>query len=205
MDDTAYCAYGCPPGKRCPVGDPNLGCLVGAELLHNPGRPRCCEVVDDDYFIDTVRAILAYGNRPEVVQQNAGTAGVRQALQNFLYDMNYGGAPDLPIFDGWLEIQPGQLSPNMIDDLVKLMHKVVPNSGFKVKMDVADIQRQPVTFRENPRNYFVSHDIPFPQLPSNALTIAAHVQVWDRNITGYKAVSLVLNALQNPNPSLPST
>lgn len=93
MDDDAYCAYGCPQGKRCPVADPNLGCVVGTLLPNNPGRPRCCEVDDDQYFIDRVRAILAYGNCPDIVQQNAGISGVRQALGALLDNMNLGGPP----------------------------------------------------------------------------------------------------------------
>lgn len=65
--------------------------VLSAPRCHYPGRPRCCEVDDHHYFIDTVRAILAYGNKPEIVQQNAGTAGVRQALGALLDNVNLGG------------------------------------------------------------------------------------------------------------------
>lgn len=77
MDGHANCAYGCPQSKRCPVADPNLECVVGTTLPNYPGRPRCCEVDDNHYFIDTVRAILAYGNKPELfskMQEQQGSA-----------------------------------------------------------------------------------------------------------------------------------
>lgn len=202
MDDAAYCATDCPQGKRCPVADPDIGCFVGTELPNNPGRPRCCEVDGDDRFLDTVRAILRHGNKHSVVQQNAGTAGFRQAFQDFLDSMNVGGPPeDVFIDNGLLEIESGYLEPSTVDDLVKLMHEMVPDSGFKVKMEFDDIERQPVALRENPRNYFMSEKIYLDyDVPSNALTVAAHLQVYALSISGFRAVSLVIHALANPDP-----
>ena len=159
-------------------------------------------MADNDYFLDTVRAISAYGNRQGVVQQNAGTAGVRQALENLLHNLNSGGAPDNPIYNGILEIIPGQLEPSMIDDLVRVMQAMVPDSGFSVEMTVADIARQPLTWRENRLNFFRSMSAPLQDLPSNALTLASHLEIWARNVSGFKVVSLVLNALANPHPHL---
>lgn len=202
MDDAAYCAYGCPDDKLCPVANPDIGCAFGTELLHNPGRPRCCEVDNDYRFLDTVRAILSYGNSPGVAQRNAGTGAFRQALGQFLNSINFGGSPGTTfIWHGLLDLNAGGLlEPSMIDDLVQLMHTMVPDSGFKVKMDFADIVRQPVALKEDPRNFFISQEVPLQELPTNALTVAAHLIVRGRDATGAKAISLVLNALANFNP-----
>ena len=199
-DADSYCRYDCPPNKRCAAADPNFGCLVGTTRPHLPGQQRCCEVADHDYFLDTVRAISAYGNRHVVVQQNAGTAGVRQALENLLHSLDSGGAPDNPIYNGVLEIVPGQLDPSMIDNLVRVMQAMVPDSGFSVEMAVADIARQPLVWRENRSNFFRSMSTPLQNLPTNALTLASHLEIWARNVSGFNVVSLVLSALANPHP-----
>jgi len=200
MNDAAYCAYGCPPGKRCHVADPNFGCVLGDELLTNPRRPRCCEVEDHNAFIDTAFAILEAGNSFNVVQQNAGTAGIRQALGALLVSFGIGGHPPQASFYETLTIRPGQFVPRMVDDLVKLLQKMMPDSGFSVDMEIYHIARQPREWRENPNNSFYSMVAPLQNLPSNALTLAATLEVWPRNVTAAKVVSLVLHALANPDP-----
>lgn len=203
MNDAAYCAYGCPGGKLCALGDPNIGCVVGTELLHNPGRPRCCEVDNDYHFLDTVRAILHHGNTPFVVQRNAGTGACRQALGQLLDSINAGGYPAQTfISNGTLDIPThAQFPTHMIDDMVQLMHMMVPDSGLRVKMEFDDIVRQPLVLREEPRNLFKSHEVPIQQLPNHALTVAARLQVFARGATGAQAVMLVIHALSNPDPS----
>lgn len=151
-------------------------------------------------FVDRVRAILAYGNHPDIVQQNVGTAGVRQALGDLFDNMKLGGSPAHNVIHQRLKIFHGQLVPSIVDDLVQLLQKKVPDSGFSVDMTIADIARQPRECRENPRNSFKSMVAPLPNLPSNTLTLAATLELWPRNITGFKAVPLLLNALANPDP-----
>lgn len=200
MNDAAYCAYGCPQGKRCPVADPQLGCVVGTALANNPGRPRCCEVDANDHFIDVVRAILTYGSLGQNVLHYPGTAGIRDALQTLLDNMKLGGPSVQNGFSDVLTIHPGQLVPTTIDELVQLLHKMVPISGFSVDMELSHIERQPRAWRANPVNYFYSTRAPLQNLPPNTLTLAAKLEIWPENVSGSQVVALVLNVLANPDP-----
>lgn len=191
-----YCVSRCPQGKICHVADPNLGCLIGSSL---PNTRQCCQFDHNDYFIDRVFAIWRYGNGIDEIN----TRQFRRALGALLYSLR-NRIRTVPRLDkrihGVLVIRPNRFRPSTIDDLVQLMHKVVPGSGFKVIMGVSDIARQPAALRGNPRIVFKSI-APSANVPHNALTLAARLVVYiSDQVTSSGVVALVLNTLRNLNP-----
>lgn len=206
MNDAGYCNVGCPANSICPVADPNLGCVIGTTRPHNPGTPRCCQVDANFMFMKTVRDILAHGNDLVISQQNVGTVGIRQALGALLQTIDIPGGPSF--FDDnhrALIIDPDlvdihDLTESHIDDLVQILQKMVPQSGFQAELPFADIQRQPRVWRENLMNTFVSMPTPTLTLPPKALNIAANLDITATQANGPKLVSLFLNALADPDP-----
>lgn len=206
MNDAAYCDVGCPANNVCPVADPNLGCVIGTARPHHPGTPRCCQIDANTVFLRTVRDILAHGNHPVTSHQNAGTGGVRQALGSLLQTIDIPAGPSFfPEDHRVLVIEPDlvdlhDLTESHIDDLVQILQKMVPDSGFQAELPIADIQRQPRAWRENHRNIFISMPTPTLTLPPRALNLAANLHITATQANGPKLVSLFLNALADPDP-----
>lgn len=182
MDDAADCAVGCPPNKTCPVASPNLGCVIGTSRPHNPGTPRYCEIDGNDVYISTERDMEAYGNQRHIVQQNQGTLELRQALYVLVQAIDIPQGPSMLRSDDEALSFPRLpyaiqgLTTNMIDDLVRLLHNMVPDSGFEVELQIADIERQPRSWHANPRNCFAVHPTHAQRLPQNALNLAANLE-----------------------------
>lgn len=155
MDDAAYCAVGCPPNKTCPVADPNLGWVIGISRLHNPGTPRCCELDGNDgAFISTVRDIEEYGNQPHIVQHNPGTVGFRTAFYILVRAMDTSQGPWLlRIGEETLGFPPDVIdiqgfTINIIDDWSDCRTtSCLIDSGFEIELQIADIERQPWSWR----------------------------------------------------------
>lgn len=207
MDDDAYCAVGCPPDKLCPATAPHIGCAIGTARPHNSNTPFCCEVDANDVFLSTVKKIEEYGNQPNIRQLNQGSLEFRTKLHLLIRNIHtppqgpslFRPGEDALVFPpDVVDIQG--FTPGMIDDLIKTVHNMVPDSGFEVHLQVADIRRQPRSWRANPANEFVVFPTPLPQLPQDALLLAANLEIWTSQATGFRVVSLMLNALAEPHP-----
>lgn len=130
-----------------------------------------------------MRDIEAYGNQPHIVQQNQGTNGFRQALYILVQTVDVPQGPSLFRGDeGALSFPPPPyviqgLTTSLVDDLVRLLHNIVPDSGFEVELKIADIERQPRSSSANPKNCFVIHPTHVQCLPPNALNLAAKLEI----------------------------
>lgn len=176
MDDAAYCAVGCPPNKTC-----RWPTRISAASSVHRGHTILVRRVAVKLMAMTFssrQSATWNGNQPHIVQQNQGTLELRQALYVLVQAIDIPQGPSLfRSDDGALSFpRPPYaiqgLTTNMIDDLVRLLHNMVPDSEFEVELQIADIERQPRSWRANRRNYFAVHPTHAQRLPHNALNLA---------------------------------
>lgn len=192
------CAADCPAGKHCFPEDDAQSCVVGSSRVDNAGN-NCCVVDQDVTFLKTARDILAHAQAQAVL--NPGTGSVLNALTAFVNTM-----PQLPqnpgsLFEGsHLTFPAWNVNQQRGEDLVQLLERVVPYTGYSVRLEMADLRRQPLQRRRKHQNRYACYGVTLNELPYDALSLATNLEIRVISVMeAHEVTMLVLRALTNPN------
>lgn len=191
------CAAHCPAGKHCFPEDNAQSCVVGSARVDNAGNS-CCVVDQNVMFLKTARDILAHAQAQAVL--NPGTENVRSALTAFVNTM-----PQLSqnpsMFQGSrFTFIPWMLDEQQGEDLIQLLERVVPQTGYSVELEMADLRAQPLQRRRKPQNRYACNGVTLNELPHDALSLATNLEIHAMSsMEAYEVIVLVLRALNNPN------
>ena len=175
----AQCRAECEdhPGNHCYLGDNDIGCVIGEELLPSEGstRVQCCKVNADIFFIQTVRHILAFADQV----QDVGTSRARIALSNLLDTAEFHHPPVSSHFELRTLTLPRSQFDTRAKDLLNLLDLIVPHSIYAVSAGLADVLEQPESRRRKGSIYYKIRQSDWSEshFPNDVLTVATHMQI----------------------------
>lgn len=224
------CAADCPVNKYCFASTEGVeGCVVGARMqpndsvsgLQSPLRPQkrmrrlssawpdlgddsgtpCCEVDTNATFVNTARAIMDYGEQHAV--QNPGGQKARDALRDIFSAMPPSDGDPGIFRNDELDSRNMNLSQRQLEDLLQLLERIVPHTGYSATLRMEELLRQPLGRRRKPQNKYWAPDVLRNEVPENALVLATYLEIHvSSQMPVPEVVTLVLRALsdQNVNP-----